>query len=77
MDWIKVVSNILDNRKIKMMRKGQKGDTVLLLWVLKLIEENRRTTRQDCFAAHGKIAHLDGSSGLQRIIYGTGLSAHR
>jgi len=38
MDWIKVVCNILDNRKIKMIRKGPEGDTIVLLWILMLIE---------------------------------------
>lgn len=38
MDWIKVVCNILDNRKIKMIRKGPEEDTIVLLWILMLIE---------------------------------------
>lgn len=38
MNWIKIVCNILDNRKIRMIRKGPEGNTLVLLWLLMLIE---------------------------------------
>lgn len=41
MDWIKLVCNILDNRKIKMIRKGPEGDTLVLLWLLILVEAGK------------------------------------
>jgi len=43
MDWIKVVCNILDNRKIKMIRKGPEGDTIVLLWIPMLIKAENAT----------------------------------
>lgn len=41
MDWIKVMCNILDHRKIKMIRKGPEGNTLVLLWLLMLIEAGK------------------------------------
>lgn len=41
MDWIKLMCNILDNRKIKMVRKGPEGDTLVLLWLLILVEAGK------------------------------------
>lgn len=41
MDWIKLMCNILDNRKIKMIRKGPEGDTLVLLWLLMLLEAGK------------------------------------
>jgi len=41
MDWIKVVCNILDHRKIKMIRKGPEGNTLVLLWLLMLTEAGK------------------------------------
>lgn len=41
MDWIKVMCNILDHRKIKMIRKGPEGNTLVLLWLLILIEAGK------------------------------------
>jgi len=38
MDWIKIMCNILDHRKIKMIRKSPDGDTLALLWLLLLVE---------------------------------------
>lgn len=41
MDWIKVMCNILDHRKIKMIRKGPEGNTLVLLWLMMLIEAGK------------------------------------
>jgi predicted phage replisome organizer len=41
LDWIKVMCNILDHRKIKMIRKGPEGNTLVLLWLLMLIEAGK------------------------------------
>lgn len=41
MDWIKVVCNILDHRKIKMIRKGPEGNTLVLLWLLMMTEAGK------------------------------------
>jgi len=38
MDWVKIMCNILDHRKIKMIRKGPEGNTLVLLWLLMLTE---------------------------------------
>lgn len=38
MDWVKIMCNILDHRKIKMIRKGPEGNTLVLLWLLMLAE---------------------------------------
>jgi predicted phage replisome organizer len=40
-DWIKVMCNILDHRKIKMIRKGPEGNTLVLLWLMMLIEAGK------------------------------------
>jgi predicted phage replisome organizer len=41
MDWVKIVCNILDHRKIKMIRKGPEGNTLVLLWLLMLTEAGK------------------------------------
>ena len=41
MNWIKIVCDILDNRKIRMIRKGPEGNTLVLLWLLLLIEAGK------------------------------------
>jgi predicted phage replisome organizer len=41
LDWIKVMCNILDHRKIKMIRKGPEGNTLVLLWLMMLIEAGK------------------------------------
>ncbi|MFA7059201.1 MAG: phage replisome organizer N-terminal domain-containing protein [Pedobacter sp.] len=41
MDWVKVMCNILDHRKIKMIRKGPEGNTLVLLWLLMLAEAGK------------------------------------
>ncbi len=41
MDWIKIMCNILDHRKIKMIRKGPEGNTLVLLWLLMLAEAGK------------------------------------
>ena len=41
MDWIKIMTNILDHRKIKMVRKGPEGNTLILLWLLMLTEAGK------------------------------------
>jgi predicted phage replisome organizer len=41
MDWIKIMCNILDHRKIKMIRKGPEGNTLVLLWLLLLSEAGK------------------------------------
>ena len=38
MDWVKVMCNFLDHRKIKLIRKEPRGDTLVLLW-LSLVAE--------------------------------------
>lgn len=38
MDWVKIMCSLLDHRKIKMIRKGPEGNTLVLLWLLMLIE---------------------------------------
>lgn len=38
MDWVKIMCNILDHRKIEMIRKGPEGNTLVLLWLLMLTE---------------------------------------
>lgn len=43
MDWIKLMCNILDNRKIKMLRKCPDGNTLVLLWLLMLTEAGKCT----------------------------------
>ena len=41
MDWVKIMCNILDHRKIKMIRKGPEGNTLVLLWLLMLAEAGK------------------------------------
>jgi len=41
MDWIKIMCNILDHRKIKMVRKMPEGNTLVLLWLLLLNEAGK------------------------------------
>jgi predicted phage replisome organizer len=41
MDWIKIMCSLLDHRKIKMIRKGPEGNTLVLLWLLMLIEAGK------------------------------------
>ena len=41
MEWVKIMCNILDNRKIKMIRSGPEGNTIFLLWVLILTEAGK------------------------------------
>jgi predicted phage replisome organizer len=41
MEWVKIMCNILDNRKIKMIRSGREGNTLCLLWLLMLTEAGK------------------------------------
>lgn len=41
MDWIKIMCNILDHRKMKMIRKSPEGNTLVLLWLLLLTEAGK------------------------------------
>lgn len=41
MDWIKIMCNLLDHRKIKMIRKGPEGNLLILFWVLLLLEAGK------------------------------------
>ena len=41
MEWIKIMCNILDHRKIKLIRKGPEGDTLVLLWLMMLAEAGK------------------------------------
>jgi predicted phage replisome organizer len=41
MEWVKIMCNILDNRKIKMIRIGPEGNTLFLLWLLMLTEAGK------------------------------------
>lgn len=41
MDWIKLMCDITDNRKIKMIRKCPEGNTLFLLWLLMLTEAGK------------------------------------
>lgn len=41
MEWVKIMCNILDNRKIKMIRSGPEGNTLSLLWLLMLTEAGK------------------------------------
>lgn len=41
MDWVKIMCSLLDHRKIKMIRKGPEGNTLVLLWLLILIEAGK------------------------------------
>lgn len=41
MDWIKLMCNILDHRKVKMIQNGPEGNTLVLLWILILAEAGK------------------------------------
>jgi predicted phage replisome organizer len=41
MEWVKVSCNILDHRKIKIIRSGPEGNTIFLLWLLILTEAGK------------------------------------
>ena len=41
MDWIKIMCNLLDNRKIKIIRREPEGNTLVLLWLLMLTEAGK------------------------------------
>jgi predicted phage replisome organizer len=41
MKWIKIMCNILDHPKIKMIRQEPDGDLLLLLWILMIIEAGK------------------------------------
>ena len=41
MEWVKIMCNILDHRKIKLLRKGPEGDTLVLLWLMMLAEAGK------------------------------------
>jgi len=41
MDWVKIACNLLDHRKIKIIRSGPEGDTICLLWELMIIEAGK------------------------------------
>lgn len=41
MEWVKVKCDIFEHRKIKLIRKGPKGDTMVLLWVMLIAEAGK------------------------------------
>ena len=41
MEWVKIMCNILDHRKIKLLRKSPVGDTLVLLWLMMLAEAGK------------------------------------
>jgi predicted phage replisome organizer len=41
MDWIKIMCNLLDNRKIKIIRQEPEENTLVLLWLLMLTEAGK------------------------------------
>ncbi|MBU5636555.1 phage replisome organizer N-terminal domain-containing protein [Geomonas sp. Red69] len=41
MEWFKVSCNLIHHRKIEMIRKGQKGDSLALLWIVLLAEAGK------------------------------------
>ncbi len=41
MEWVKVKCDIFEHRKIKLIRKGPKGDTLVLLWVMLIAEAGK------------------------------------
>ena len=41
MEWVKITCNILDHRKIKLIRKVSRGDTLVLLWLLLIAEAGK------------------------------------
>ena len=69
MDWVKVMCNLLDHRKIKMIRKGPKGNTLVLLWLLMLTEAGKCNRGGYLMAAIGDtgVGKEDGASLAQRV----------
>ena len=41
MEWVKITCTILDHRKIKLIRKVSRGDTLVLLWLLLIAEAGK------------------------------------
>ena len=41
MEWVKIACNLLDHRKIRIIRSRPEGDTICLLWVLMIIEAGK------------------------------------
>ncbi|MDD2467969.1 MAG: phage replisome organizer N-terminal domain-containing protein [Desulfobulbus sp.] len=41
MEWVKVRCDLFDHRKIKLIRKGPRGDTLVLLWVMLIAEAGK------------------------------------
>ena len=41
MEWVKLMCNVFDHRKIKLIRKGPRGDTLVLLWVMLIAEAGK------------------------------------
>jgi predicted phage replisome organizer len=41
MEWVKVRCDIFEHRKIKLIRKGAKGDILVLLWVMLIAEAGK------------------------------------
>jgi predicted phage replisome organizer len=41
MDWLKIMGNVLDHRKIKTFHQGKEGNNLLLLWLVMLIEAGK------------------------------------
>lgn len=41
MEWVKVRCDIFEHRKIKLIRKGPRGDTLVLLWVMLIAEAGK------------------------------------
>ena len=41
MEWVKITCIILDHRKIKLIRKVSRGDTLVLLWLLLIAEAGK------------------------------------
>ena len=41
MEWVKMRCDIFEHRKIKLLRKGPKGDTLVLLWVMLIAEAGK------------------------------------
>ena len=41
MEWVKVRCDIFEHRKIKLIRKGPRGDTLVMLWVMLIAEAGK------------------------------------
>lgn len=41
MEWVKVRCDVFEHRKIKLIRKGPRGDTLVLLWVMLIAEAGK------------------------------------